>query len=93
MLPCHARSTKTPWVLERRPGEPQQRGMPEGGLIGAQPALPYGVRQGAAAAAAAAAGSGGSNNSSFNYFVLMEQGDTMTAFPVDMMYQFKQILK
>ena len=104
--PCTClRSNRMPWVLEKRPGDQQQRGLPDSGLAAtAQGRAPAGRPAAAAGRGGAAAGRGGGAAApagpaagaavgAYNYYVLVQQGDSMTAFPADMVYSFKPVTK
>ena len=88
---------RIPLVLERNPGELTQRGMPEGGLLTtAAPSSgtkPPGGPSSTAAASSSSASSVNPNSAGYNYFVLVRQGRSVTAFPADQVYQFKPIIK
>ncbi|GAX77309.1 hypothetical protein CEUSTIGMA_g4755.t1 [Chlamydomonas eustigma] len=103
-------NTKIPLLLEKRPGDQVQRGMPEGGLLSSLASSNSSLRPRAAAQAlggtaastssstlnaSAASSSSNTNNNSFNYFVMIRGPgpDSMTAYPADMIYQFKPVVK
>ena len=89
-------------LLESHPGAPSHRGLPEGGsLTSALPSL-GGVKTSSLSSASTRTGSGpsgaaatscGPTAGGYNYFVLVRQGKQVTAFPADMVYQFKPIIK
>ncbi|KAG1660729.1 hypothetical protein FOA52_003038 [Chlamydomonas sp. UWO 241] len=75
---------RVPWLLEKRPGEVAQKGVLDVGLGG-------GIQKLASKGAAAGGGSTNLSTSAHTTFVMVQQGDVLTAFPADLVHNFKTV--